>query len=271
MSTQRKPREEPQLSRVDSRSSVYSSEMDATRKKSRPTSWFGIGGKKKAVDSSDGEEELDDFAPQGKGKGRADTEAFKKGHAASSSSGGWKAALGLSGEKKGRPSMDERNADENAKRKSLVPSVNETDGSPAGLRADTGGRSFKVNRANSRSTTRTNVSASMPTSPIDANPPELPTPSDSSHQTQPARSFVVQRAQRPGVASANASRANSPSTQTVPLGEPEAVVPLQDPPRSFAVNRASRQGGGLGLSTVAWGAAGHSAGGLPPGTARSPD
>lgn len=245
---QRLPREEQQLARVDSRSSVYSSEQDAARKKSRPTSWFGLGSKKKSAESSDGEEELDDFAPRSKGKGRADTEPFKKGHGASSSSGGWKAALGLGSEKKGRVSVDERNADENARRKSMLAS--EFDGGPGGLRPEPAVRTFKVNRNNSRSTTRTNISASMPTSPIEGNPPELPTPSEGSHQTAPpGRSFVVQRAQRPGVNSANASRANSPNAQTVPLEDAVPAVTMQDAPHGFAVARTGRQGA-LGLSTI---------------------
>jgi hypothetical protein len=215
-----------------------SDEAGPSSRKSRPSSWFGLGGKRKPVETdSEDEEELDDFGPSVKGKNRAESERQRKSQTGGSSSGGWFSSLGLSSDKKARQSTDENQVNENGSRKSAaLVDATETGYIKPGGPVSPAARSFKVIRNNSKSTTRSMpLHSDVTTPPL----PDLPA----------QRGFVVVRASRSGQSSAN------PSQPTSPVGAPASIVEtaesnggMQESGKSFVVNRQNRSGGGLGLS-----------------------
>lgn len=207
--TQRKTR--------DGQSTPIESPTSESGKRSRPTSWFGLGSRRNTqVDSSD-EEELDDY------ESRVDPEPTRHGN--------WFSSLGLSSDKRTRSSVDETRADENALRKS-----NEV------ILADAPApRSFKVNRNKSSSTSKSVPLHSVPPSPAAEPMPDLPQEA-LRPSTQPQRSFVVKRAnQSGGRTSANSSQPASPIAVPSALPIAQENKPEQ-PTRSFVVNRQNRPG-----------------------------
>jgi hypothetical protein len=207
--SQRNPRDERQ--QVES----PTSEQGESGKRSRPTSWFGLGSRRNTQVDSDDEEELDDYGA------RVDPEPSRHGN--------WFSSLGLSSDKRTRSSVDEQRVDENALRKSNDVVLNDEPNT----------RSFKVNRNKSSSTSRT--SQSVPPSPTVVTMPDLP--QDALRQvSQPQRSFVVKRANQSGQNSANASQQASPVG--LPAALPIALDANKPEPtgKSFVVNRQNRPG-----------------------------
>ena len=235
LALQRIPREE-HPTHNDSPTSEYSGDR-AGGKRSRPTSWFGLGSGKKTVSAdSDDEEELDDVGT------RTPPEPVRQSS--------WLSSLGLSGDKRMRSSLDEKRVDENALRKSNEVTLNDDDPAPAT------GRSFKVQRNKSSSTSRSIPLRSIPSSPHGAGvelPQEL-----GGVPAQPVRGFVVNRAPRSGYSSANPSQPTSPATAPMSLDSHESAP--QEPGRSFVVNRQNRPSGAASVSFAAAGAGGHSRG-----------
>ena len=160
----------------------------------------------------------------------------------------WLSSLGLSGDKRMRSSLDEKRVDENALRKSHEISLNDDASAPPT------GRSFKVQRNKSSSTSRSIPLRSIPSSPHGA-AAELPQESGGA-PAQPTRGFVVNRAPRSGYSSANPSQPTSPATAPMSLESHESTP--QEPGRSFVVNRQNRPPGAASVSFASAGAAGSS-------------
>jgi hypothetical protein len=160
--------------------------------------------------------------------------------------GSWLSSLGLSGDKRMRSSLDEKRVDENALRKSNEVSLNDDVSAPAT------GRSFKVQRNKSSSTSRSIPLRSIPSSPHGTGV-ELPQESGGA-PAQPPRGFVVNRAPRSGYSSANPSQPTSPATAPKSLDSHESAP--QETGRSFVVNRQNRPPGAASVSFASAGAAG---------------